>query len=1010
MSENKYPVESYSVDDILREVREMRGISAAPKTDEHKKESAAQKHDEPKTAHIGDSKPATAHIGDDKPTAVAAAPQSKPTNKAAAEQKLEHITPKSDADLSSEDKPRTSISDKPNEMHDAQIPRIRPRANVITPDEINSGFNAQPVHISQKRKPKVITADELRGGNDGQSQNDDEPMPKPHLGDVDVQSEGDRLNELFAQKPVTTEKKSAKEKIDELYGTESNGKIKADSAEYEETRAERKARIKAEREDEKIRKSEQKAAEKLRKKLAKSKAAANDDDYSDNDRAYSDIYDENGGAKVDPKDFFTIEDDGTNDDGATKTFDAVSRADIANNPAADGAGDKTAVFAAVKTESNTDFADISDKPTADTRESDKSYAAAAAAQSAESTDAEYADETDEYEQAHFVEPPKKRIKQRDISPVKIEPDKHGETDEQSDEIDDYRNIDDADAIRSGLDSKLSTIAKRAFLTFIAAVLLGVLTLLPCFGISLPDAISPEKNIKIFLTLNAIFFAFAIIVNIKTVVNGLLSLIRLRPDIDTPVSVSALACAVQLGFAFYIPQSFVSGTGCLYTAVCAVAMLFNLLGKRCMFSRIRSNFELVATTGIKQSCFAMKDKKSAVISDYTAPENTTVVCQRPVINLHNFLNNSFSEDPSDRVNAVVAPLGLSAALLAFVIAYFRTGDLSQSIGCLALIAAICVPLTIAFAANRPLKKSARRAAELGGLISGYSSVESFADTEYAVVNDYDLFSSGSIELLNLKAVGDNSIDDVIMDAAALVIAANSPLKDVFERMIVGRTSFLKSTDNITYTDGKGLCGNVGGDKMYVGNRQILDGCSDINLPDIEFERKIERKGCFAVYIARNNELCGMLVVRYTVNDDMLCEQLQNLTDSGVTLLVKASDPNITEKLICGAFSLGENTVHILPADCAKEYDEQTLPRESGDSMIAHRNSLAGYAAALFSAKRLKTGIMLGVVLQTIGVVLGFAAALYFALIGGYSSVLPSAVLIYQLICAIIVIAVPSFRKV
>ena len=80
------------------------------------------------------------------------------------------------------------------------------------------------------------------------------------------------------------------------------------------------------------------------------------------------------------------------------------------------------------------------------------------------------------------------------------------------------------------------------------------------------------------------------------------------------------------------------------------------------------------------------------------------------------------------------------------------------------------------------------------------------------------------------------------------------------------------------------------------------------------------------------------------------------------------------------------------------------------MLAHRNSLAGLACALFGAKRLKFSIMLGVVLQTIGIVLGFAASLYFALIGGYSSVLPSAVLIYQLVCAIIVIAVPSFRKV
>lgn len=1001
MSENKYPVESYSVDDILREVREMRSGAEYPKTVEHKQNAAAENPFEPKAAHISEDKPQNDNSARVKtPVKNIKKSEKAPTFEKNTDEKLTKSEPVTRNIYEQPTGPAVKQS-RPNEMHDAQIPHIRPRANVITPDEINSGFNPQPVHITQKRKPNVITADELHGGNEGNSRDNGRKQVK-RPGEVDMQSEGDRLNKLLAEKPKAADEKSAKEKIDELYGAQSDDNISADDDFYEESRAERKARIKAERAEEKIRKSEQKAAEKLRKKLAKSKAAASDEDYSPNDRPLSDIND--GNSKVDPNEFFTIQDD-SNDD-KTKTFDTVSL-DNASKAAGNDNG-KTAVFTAVKIDGETEseFSDnAADKQTNKTQTANESYA-----EPDESTDISNNGNYNGYDQEKFVEPPKKRKKSREISPVKIESDKHGETDEQSDEIDDYRNIDDADAIRSGLDGKLSTIAKRAFLTFVAATLLGVLTLLPCFGISLPDAFSPEKNIKIFLTLNAIFFAFAAIVNIKTIINGLLSLVRLRPDIDTPVSISTLACAVQLGFAFYLPQPFVSGTGCLYTAIGAVAMLFNLLGKRCMFSRIRSNFELVATTGIKQSCFAMKNKKSAVISDYKAPENAAVVCQRPVINLHNFLYNSFSEDPSDRVNSVVAPLGLAAALLALVLTYLRTGDLSQSIGCLALTATICVPLTMAFAANRPLKKSARRALELGGLISGYSSVESFADTEYAVVNDYDLFSSGSIELLNLKAVGDNSIDDVIMDAAALVIAANSPLKDVFERMIVGRTNSLKSTHNIVYTDGKGLSGMVGDDKIYVGNRSILDCCSDINLPDIEFERKIERKGCFSVYIARNNELCGMLVVRYTVNDDILCEQLQNLTESGVSLLIKTSDPNITEKLVCSAFSLGENTVHILPADCAKEYDEETLPRESGDSMIAHRNSLTGYACALCSAKRLKFSIMLAVVLQTIGVVLGFASALYFSLIGGYSSVLPSAVLIYQFICAIIVIAVPSFRKV
>lgn len=1095
MSDNKYPVESYSVDDILREVREMRSASAKPSAVENKPkadvnaERTERKSDEKRTEQSNASATArraeqSGDNGAKSPDAYAAAraksenaennraadstvDNHNANNRAATNRKADspdngkpyHKPSPNTHDESANEKTAPVKRDRPNEMHDAPIPHIRPRANVITPDEINSGFATQPIHIAQKRKPKVITADELRQSNDeqsgAQSRNDMQSRDDTHskndaksdntvvrssrFAEVDVQSEGNKLNELFADNNQANDSTSAKEKIDELYGTTSNFSI-SEYYETTETKAERKARLKAEREEEKIRKAEQKAAEKLRKKLAKSKAAANDDDYSDDERYADSQYDGNTAKKVNPSEFFTIENDSADGD-KTRTFDAVKADGIKSSdikPAA--SDDATSVFAAVKVkderkkaERKPDIAESKDKTYNDTIAndnandstditSDNSSAkpqieansvsavepteSAKAAKSAE-TETEFADND---KQTDYANPPKNRKKYREISPVKIEPDEHGDTDEQSDVIEDYRNIDDAETIRSELNGRLSAITKRGWLTFIMAALLGVLTLLPCFGIALPDAISPEKNIKIFLTLNAVFFALAIIINIKTVINGILSMIRLRPDIDTAVSISAITCAIQLGYAFYQPQSFASGTGCLYTAVCAVAMLFNLLGKRCMFLRVRSNFDLIATTGIKQSCYAMNDEKSAVISDYLAPENTTVVCQRPVINLHNFISNSFCEDLSDRVNSVLAPLGLAASLIAFVITYLKTADMAMSIGCLALTSTACVPLTAALAANRPLRKSARRAAELGGLITGYSSVESFADTEYAVVNDYDLFSSGSIELLNLKAVGDNSIDDVIMDAAALAIAANSPLKDVFERMIVGRMNFLKPTENIIYTDGKGLSGTVGGDKFFVGNRKILDGCSDINLPDIEFERKIERKGCFAVYIARNNELCGMLVVRYTVNDEILCEQLQNLTDEGVALLVKTCDPNITERLICGAFSLDENTVHVLPSDCAKVYDEQTLPRESGDSLIAHRNSLAGYASAIFGAKRLKFSIMLGVILQTVGAILGFAAALYFSLIGGYNSVLPSAVLIYQLICSIIVTAVPSFRKV
>lgn len=601
---------------------------------------------------------------------------------------------------------------------------------------------------------------------------------------------------------------------------------------------------------------------------------------------------------------------------------------------------------------------------------------------------------------------------RDISSfsVRVEEDSEEEN-EKDDVIDDYRTIDDAESVRYGLDQKISSFSKKAVTTFILTVLIGVFTLLPCLEVQFVHFVSPISNMTLILWANLILFIIALIVNSKTILHGLASLVKFKPDADTALSVAAIASLAQSLFAIYKPFIFESRQGFLYTSIVCAAMMFNLIGKRTMFMRVRRNFDLVATTGVKKSCKVVYDHSEKVITNGETDGDYGVVCSTPVLNLHDYLFNSFCEDPADVINSLFAPFAFFISIFAGIITYIFVKDVSQSLGAVALVSAAFVPFTALLASNVPMKRACSKVAGFGGLVSGFNAVSDYKNIEYAVFDDYEIFPAGSVELVNLLPVKDFSIDDAVMDAAALLNVAGGSLSYVLDGMIIGRKKSLKEVKNAKYIDGIGVFGTVGDDEYAVGNRAMMEDFGElIDLPDIETEKRLFRNNSFIVYFARNKQLCGMIVARYVLKDEEMREQLVRLTDSGVKMLIKSCDQNITSELVCKIFELNENSISIMPSHSVTEYESVTTPSQNGDSVIAHHNSAAGLACALNSAKRVGKSIYLAVVLQTILLVWGVALATYFTVSIGFAAVAPTYLLIYQLISAIITIVIPYANRI
>lgn len=579
---------------------------------------------------------------------------------------------------------------------------------------------------------------------------------------------------------------------------------------------------------------------------------------------------------------------------------------------------------------------------------------------------------------------------------------------EADEIDDYRTIKDAEAVRLDLDYRSAQLSRKLTFTAIATALLLALTLLPAAGVTLPDFISPSAGTYGYLILNALFFAVVLATNLPGIFRGFFSIFRLRPDVDAATGVAALAATAHLAYLFTNTE--LASNGAVYTAVAGVGLVLNLIGKQALLSRVKGNLNLVATNGVKQSSFLVDGQQAAAIAGEDELGVPVLCCRKSVINLRNYLHNSFCEDPSDKVAQTLSPIGLAAALIVFFVSWLVTADLPAAVGYLAAVAAVAVPSASLLSTNVPLLRATRRLRELGGILSGYNAVDTFSQTDCVVLDSEDMFPAGSIDLVSLKALGGAQVDNVILYAAALTISAGGCLADVFDRMIEGRRKLLPPAHDILYTDGAGITGTVSGRQVQIGNRTLLENAGVFELPDPEFERKLLRSGNHPLYLAVDGELAGLFILKYTTPDDELVERIGGLVDAGVGIYIKTNDPNITEKLIANLFYIPAESVAILPADAVEAYNAVTVPSENGSSLLADQNSAAAFAASITACKKLRRKMVLGIVVQTICTVLALLAALFFAFTGGAGWLQPHWLLAYLLGSAALVLLLPAFIRI
>ncbi len=540
--------------------------------------------------------------------------------------------------------------------------------------------------------------------------------------------------------------------------------------------------------------------------------------------------------------------------------------------------------------------------------------------------------------------------------------------------DDYCTIEDEEPVREDIDTSIKKITKTQTILTILFVLSLVFTLIPeVFGVGL---FTPFNSPQTFALINAVILALAVGVNIVNIIRGF----RFGADANSAIVGATLFVTAQTVCSLVpsLASSFENLP--VFTPALIFGYILSLKGKKSATIRIKKNFRLVANTTMKNSCFVADERLGELLEDQDFIGAPRVVASKKVINLHNFLANSYCVDPADNFAKVFSPLSIVVSALVLLATYFSTKDIAFALSSASAVSAFAAPVCCSYIINGILRKSSDVLRQNDGLITGFSAVNEFANIDCIAIPAEDILPAGSIEITSLRSVGAVSIEDVILKSAALTIGAGGPLADVFDKVIDGRRKMLEDVSDITYEDNLGLTGTIAGRVVRLGNREFIDSYGIIGLFDEEIEAQAKQNGCFVLYLAIEDEVCGMFSLKYKSVDPDTEDALYELVRNGITIAVKSNDPTITPELIGEIFDIDKDYVIVMPSHTVQCYDEQTVPCEHGDSALSFTGHASLFPKLVVACKKIQAKLSVAIVVQSILTILGFSLCAFACITG------------------------------
>lgn len=563
----------------------------------------------------------------------------------------------------------------------------------------------------------------------------------------------------------------------------------------------------------------------------------------------------------------------------------------------------------------------------------------------------------------------------------------------------------------------SIIWVRVIILALTAFMSLHITLSNQFGWPIMDLLS-KSNAKTYLTVHLILGLIAVISSTSVISKGIKKLLSFSADSDSMTAVTAISCIAAIIPALMRPELAAADKIHIYMPVGILALLINAIGKLLIICRAARNFTFVSKNFDRHGISYVHDEERAErLTRGTLGDFPILTAMRKTDFLTDFLKYTYSSDITDTYCRKATPLCLlGSIIIAVCITFFRqdvfwsaeAAAFGFSIFSMLICATSCIAMPLVV--NIPLENVSNKTIRSKGIMLGYQSVDDFYDTNSILIDAVKLFPEGSVKLSGIKVFSNTKIDEALLEAASLTHHAGSIMQLLFNDVIAGKEEILYPIENYTFEDSMGMCGWINNKRVLFGNRELMTSHNIEGIPTKTKEAEYTSANQEALYLSISGNLAAMFIVDLTANRDVK-KWIKRLAKSKLFMIIKSVDPCISLKKLSSMFGIPEEMMRIIPKKLYEDFDAETRKTVRMSSSMACTGKFTSLAQLLLGTKVVHSSAIIGLIIQTVSILLGFGLSMLLILSKAfeYNYMSASALIIYNVICTAFTYVAVSLKQ-
>jgi Cu+-exporting ATPase len=273
--------------------------------------------------------------------------------------------------------------------------------------------------------------------------------------------------------------------------------------------------------------------------------------------------------------------------------------------------------------------------------------------------------------------------------------------------------------------------------------------------------------------------------------------------------------------------------------------------------------------------------------------------------------------ADVVSAYFVPGVVAAAVLAFVgwATFGPEPRLTHGLVSAVAVLIIACPCALGLATPMSIMVGVGRGATAGVLIKNAEALEVMERVDTLVVDKTGTLTEGKPRVTEVVALPGESDAEVLRLAASLERGSEHPLAAAIAAAARERRLELAAVTDFQALTGRGVVGTVGGNRVAVGNRKLLE---ELGLTSDHAEdriRALREAGHTVMFLARDSRLMGFIGVSDPIKESTP-ETIAALHRAGIRIVMLTGDNRTTAEAVARRLGLDEVEADVVPAKKAE----------------------------------------------------------------------------------------------